>query len=78
MTFKSYLLPAFQAGMNFDTHKGIPMKIRFAFGIDWVDHKWKESLVLISGDIGIVLLVLTSSVLYLIEYPNKLIKIFVA
>jgi hypothetical protein len=38
---------------NFDTHKGIPMKIRFAFGIDrWVDHKWKESLVLISGDIG--------------------------
>jgi hypothetical protein len=50
---------------NFDTHKGIPMKIRFAFGIDrWVDHKWKESLVLISGDMGIVLLVLTSSVLY--------------
>jgi hypothetical protein len=54
MTFKSYLCQHL-AGMywNFDTHKGIPMKIRFAFGIDrWVDHKWKESLVLISGDIG--------------------------
>jgi hypothetical protein len=70
MTFKSSFLPAFQAGMhwNFDTHKGIPMKIRFAFGIDrWVDHKWKESLVFDFGRYRIVLLVLKLGVI-LIEY----------
>jgi hypothetical protein len=44
MTFKSYLLPAFQGRYALELRypKGIPMKTDL---IDrWVDHKWKESL----------------------------------
>jgi hypothetical protein len=45
------------------------MKIDLPLRIDrWVDHKWKELLFLISGDIGNRFAGVNQLVLYLIEY----------